>query len=156
MDYRKLRSILAPFICLAVGILERCETRLLISILELTCHLKELAFRSAILYCGLLISNAFGSVSERATFDGYVLTYIIAYGGGYPVRYGGGPRHSRLALALLYRGFYHDGHWFLSYVSSSGIHFVLTQLTQFCRYILPDYVRTAHMGPVAGVRSKSY
>ena len=55
----------------------------------LTCWPQELAFRSAILYGGLLISNAFGSVSLYAAFcDRTALNTLAVDGSRHPCKHG--------------------------------------------------------------------
>ena len=51
----------------------------------LRCLLQELAFRSAILYGGLLISNAFGSVSKLSPF--HLSCTLVRGAGSVPVPY---------------------------------------------------------------------
>jgi len=68
LGYRKLRSIPGPSISFLGGIRDEYAVAMSLQGSIFTSR-KELAFRSAILYGGLLISNAFGSVGSHGSYD---------------------------------------------------------------------------------------
>lgn len=73
----RLRSILVQYTSSLGGTLEKYVLNLILASINVQrAILQELAFRSAILYGGLLISNAFGSVSSTFVTDDWPFPHL--------------------------------------------------------------------------------